>query len=80
MWRFFGFISHIKIANLAKKERKRTQCSFYKDKKELNVLFSIYIYIYIYIYISIYSISIYIYISIYLRFYIYLNIYIEKKN
>ena len=50
----FGFISHTNITNLAKKERKRTQRSFYKVKKELNVLFSIYIYIYISIYIYIY--------------------------
>ena len=34
----FGFISHTKIANLAKKECKRTQRSFYKVKKERNVL------------------------------------------
>ena len=48
----FGFISHTKIANLAKKERKRTQHSFfYKDKKECSVFFQ-YIFIYIYLYIS----------------------------
>ena len=43
----FGFISHTKIANLAKKECKRTQRSFFN------------IYLYIYLYISTY---IYIYI------------------
>ena len=46
-----GFISHTKIANLSKKEGKRTQRSFYKVKTERFVLFSIYISIYIYIYI-----------------------------
>ena len=45
-----GFISHTKIANLSKKEGKRTQRSFYKVKTERFVLFSIYISIYIYIY------------------------------
>ena len=40
----FGFISHTKIKNLAKKEFKRMQCSFYKVKKELNILFSLYIF------------------------------------
>ena len=54
-----------------KKERKRTQRSFYKVKRELNVLFSIYIYIYIHIYISIY---------IYKYIYIYLYISIEKRT
>ena len=48
-----------------KKERKRMQCSFYKVKQELIVLFSIYIYI---------NISIYIYI------YLYIFIYILKKR
>ena len=62
----FGFISHTKMTNLAKKERKRTQHSFYKVKKELNVLFSIYICIYIYIYIYIYLYIYCIYIYIYL--------------
>ena len=55
-----------------KKQCKRTQHSFYKVKKELNVLFSIYVYLYIYTYI-------YLYISIYLL-YIHLYIFIEKKN
>ena len=55
------------MANLAKKESKRMQRSFYKVKK---VLFQ-YIYLYMYIYI-------YLYISIY--FYKYLYLYIEKKN
>ena len=59
----FGFISHTKIANLAKKECKRTQRSFYKVKKESSILISIYIYIFISIYIYIY---IYLYISIYI--------------
>ena len=36
-----------------KKEHKRMQRSFYKVKKELNVLFSIYIYISFYIYLYI---------------------------
>ena len=61
----FGFMSHTKMTNLAKKERKRTHHSFNKVKKELNVLFQ---YIYLYIYISIY-IYIYIYISLYIYIY-----------
>ena len=58
----FGFISHIKMGNLAKKECKRTQRSFFKVKKECYVLFSIYIYIYI----STYT-YVYLYISIYIN-------------
>ena len=62
---FFGFISHTKMTNLAKKERKRTVPSFLGLKKNLKFFFAIYIYICIFK-------SIYIYIYIY--------IYIEKKN
>ena len=51
------------------KKRKRMQLSFYKVKKEFNVLFSIYI-----------NISIYIYIYLPVYIYIYIYIYIEKKN
>ena len=54
-----------------KKERKRTQHSFYKVKKEHSVLFSKYIYLYIYIYI------LYIYIYTYI---IYIYTYILKKE
>ena len=49
---------------ISQKKCKRTQHSFYKVKKELNVLFSIYIYIYI-------SVYIYIYIYVRRRFYVY---------
>ena len=35
----FGFISHTKIKNLAKKEFKRMQCSFYRLKKNLTFFF-----------------------------------------
>ena len=73
----FGFISHTKIANLAKKECKRKQRSFYKVKKECSVLFSLYIYIYTSIYLYI---SIYIYIYKYLYMYLYIYIYIEKRT
>ena len=59
-----------------KKERKRTQHSFYKVKKLLNVLFSIFIYIYIYIYLYI---SVHIYIFLYM-IYIYISIYIYWKK
>ena len=52
----FGFISHTNIANLAKKNVKRTESS---------VRFSIYIHIYMSIYIFIY-LYIYLYISIYI--------------
>ena len=65
----FGFISHSKIANLAKKNLKECSVLFMTLKKNLTFLFQ-----YIFIYISIY---IYIYIYIYL--YIYLYIYIEKR-
>ena len=43
----FWFHKSYKNCKSHKKEHKRTQHSFYKVKKELNVLFSIYIYIYI---------------------------------
>ena len=62
-----------------KKERKRTQRSFYKVKKEHSVPFSIYIYLYISIYIYIY-ISIYVYLYIYLYISMYIYIYILKKE
>ena len=59
-----------KLQILQKKERKSTQRSFIKVKKELNLLFSIYIYIQ-----YIYSIYIYLYIYIYIDIYIYIYIY-----
>ena len=68
---FFGFISHTKTTNLAK---KKNGAFFFRVKKELKVLFAIYIYInvYIYLYISIYiSVYLYIHISIYIYKYIY---------
>ena len=60
----FGFISHTKMANLAKKERKRTQCFF---QRTFRSFFNIYLYIFIYIYL-------------YITIYIYLYIYIEKRK
>ena len=39
----FGFISHTKMTNLAKKERKRTVRSFLGLKKNLKFFFAIYI-------------------------------------
>ena len=61
----FGFTSHTKMTNLAKKERKRT-VRFFRVKKNLKFFIAIYIYIYIY---NIY-ISIYIYISVYAYIYL----------
>ena len=82
----FWFHKSYKNCKSRTKECKRTQHSFYKVKKELSVLYSIYIYIYciyiyIYLYISIYiSIYIYIYLYIFLYISIYISIYILKKE
>ena len=59
---------------ISQKKCKSTQRSFYKVKKELNFLFSIYIYTYTYLYISIY-----IYLYIYQYVYIYIFIYWKKE-
>ena len=63
----YGFISHTKIANLAKKNNveERRVLFIHKVKKERNVLFSIYIYMYI---------------SIYIYLYLYISIYLLKKE
>ena len=58
----FGLISHTKIANLAKKERKERSVLFIRLKKNVPFFFqSLFIYIYLYIYLYIYF-----YISIYI--------------
>ena len=66
----FGFISHSKFTNLAKKRMVRSFLGLQRTES------SFLQYVFIYIYINLY-ISILIYTSVYL--YIYLYIYIEKK-